>query len=527
MTASPSKLRLHTIGCTQRRCHHKFKLETRAWTTPSVDNLSGSWHVPGLRPSKGLQRTIKVQASKQPAASSGNAAMSVPGVAPGHAAKMQAGPASTSSDSKQPQQSVGPSKEARQTSSEGASSSGREYWQELLNVPETDGGVLGARARSASDASVLRRKGHLKEQDLLIEFLLSMHHTHTSLEAMQKLERWIKEHRQDPKRSRLKRMVPSVGSFFTPLKLVEAFNEYDEFFALSRRRYISPNFAEMRHVLNIAQVHSSAKGLRLVTFDADGTLYADGCHMEHDNEMVGHIISLMRSNIDVAIVTAAGYPGEPERFEQRVEGLLAAFRRLKLPAEITDRFHIMGGECNYVLRVARPDMRLQFVPDEDWKSPAMMSWAADDIARLLSDAERVLTETAHRLRLPVTVVRKERAVGVVPQVPTVYEVLEEMAITVQHVLLDSPTPFCAFNGGNDVFVDVGNKSFGLEALMNYLGLTPSEVLHVGDRFTASGNDAKTRDCCSILWVANPEETDFFIKLLLADLRRLREQPYIE
>jgi hypothetical protein len=68
--------------------------------------------------------------------------------------------------------------------------------QELLSVPETDGGVLGARARSASDASVLRRKGHLKEQDLLIEFLLSMHHTHTSLEAMQKLERWINEHRQ-------------------------------------------------------------------------------------------------------------------------------------------------------------------------------------------------------------------------------------------------------------------------------------------------------------------------------------------
>ena len=48
-------------------------------------------------------------------------------------------------------------------------------------------------------------------------------------------------------------MVPCVGSFFTPLKLVEAFKEYDEFFALSRRRYVPPNFAEMRHVLNIAQ----------------------------------------------------------------------------------------------------------------------------------------------------------------------------------------------------------------------------------------------------------------------------------
>jgi len=32
-----------------------------------------------------------------------------------------------------------------------------------------------------------------------------------------------------------------------------------------------------------------------------------------------------------------------------------------------------------------------------------------------------------------------------------------------------------------VFVDVGNKSFGLEALMKHLGLQPSGVLHVGDR----------------------------------------------
>ena len=53
----------------------------------------------------------------------------------------------------------------------------------------------------------------------------------------------------------------------------------------------------------------------------------------------------------------------------------------------------------------------------------------------------------------------------------------------------------------------------------------SQVLHVGDRFTQSGNDSAVRDCCSILWVANPEETDFFIKLLLHDLRR--KDLYIE
>jgi IMP and pyridine-specific 5'-nucleotidase len=53
---------------------------------------------------------------------------------------------------------------------------------------------------------------------------------------------------------------------------------------------------------------------------------------------IAHIVSLMRANIDVAIVTAAGYPGQPERFEQRVAGLLSAFQRMRLPSDITDRF---------------------------------------------------------------------------------------------------------------------------------------------------------------------------------------------
>ena len=68
------------------------------------------------------------------------------------------------------------------------------------------------------------------------------------------MERWITEHRRQPRDSRLRRMVPSIGSFFTPLRLVDAFLEYDEFFALSRRKYVPPNFAEIRHILNIAQV---------------------------------------------------------------------------------------------------------------------------------------------------------------------------------------------------------------------------------------------------------------------------------
>lgn len=90
-------------------------------------------------------------------------------------------------------------------------------------------------------------------------------------------------------------------------------------------------------ILICLQVHSSAAGLKLITFDADGTLYADGAHMEHDSKMISHIINLMRSNVHVAIVTAAGYPGQADKFEQRVAGLTATFRKLHLPQHIMDR----------------------------------------------------------------------------------------------------------------------------------------------------------------------------------------------
>ena len=60
----------------------------------------------------------------------------------------------------------------------------------------------------------LRRKGHLKEQDAFISLLLRMHEMHSCLEVMTKMERWITEHRRDPRGSQLSRMVPSVVSSF-------------------------------------------------------------------------------------------------------------------------------------------------------------------------------------------------------------------------------------------------------------------------------------------------------------------------
>jgi IMP and pyridine-specific 5'-nucleotidase len=53
--------------------------------------------------------------------------------------------------------------------------------------------------------------------------------------------------------------------------------------------------------------------------------------------MIELFVTLMKSNIDVGIVTAAGYPGEAAKFENRIQGLLAAFSKYRLPATITNR----------------------------------------------------------------------------------------------------------------------------------------------------------------------------------------------
>ena len=49
-------------------------------------------------------------------------------------------------------------------------------------------------------------------------------------------------------------------------------------------------------------------------------------------------------------------------------------------------------------------------------------------------------------------------------------------------------------GGNDVFVDIGNKFYGVRACQKYLGgIEGSQTLHVGDQFLSAGaNDFKVR-----------------------------------
>eukprot|EP00216_Chloropicon_sp_CCMP2111_P004772 CAMPEP_0198237228 /NCGR_PEP_ID=MMETSP1446-20131203/3070_1 /TAXON_ID=1461542 ORGANISM="Unidentified sp, Strain CCMP2111" /NCGR_SAMPLE_ID=MMETSP1446 /ASSEMBLY_ACC=CAM_ASM_001112 /LENGTH=389 /DNA_ID=CAMNT_0043919305 /DNA_START=323 /DNA_END=1492 /DNA_ORIENTATION=- len=369
------------------------------------------------------------------------------------------------------------------------------------------------------DIALLQRKGRLKEQDPLIDFMISMHSTHTSQEVMEKVQEWIKEHMNDSRCSKIRTLIPGIGKFHKELDLVGALHEYDAFSSLTKRKFVPANFAELRHILNIAEVHASAPTIKLTSFDADGTLYKDGQHLKNNSAMVELLIGLLQQEVNVAIITAAGYPGQESRFEERFSGLLKAFRDLNLSASVLKRFYVMGGECNYLLKVDR-DYRLRFVDRAEWASDALLSFEEGDITALLDNAQDLLLETASTFKLPVQVVRKERAVGIIPSEPAVYEVLEEIALTAK-LKLEGMTdlPFCAFNGGADCFVDVGNKGLGLEALTSHLSCSPTRVIHFGDRFTTTGNDAITKRKFPTVWVANPEETAWFIRLLLKDLEK--------
>ena len=73
-------------------------------------------------------------------------------------------------------------------------------------------------------------------------------------------------------------LVPTVGTFFTPLFLRDAFLYQDERRYISSRRFVAPSFNDVRIILNTAQVLALVRQgpLKLVTFDGDVTLYDDG-----------------------------------------------------------------------------------------------------------------------------------------------------------------------------------------------------------------------------------------------------------
>ncbi|TYZ66603.1 hypothetical protein PybrP1_008123 [[Pythium] brassicae (nom. inval.)] len=346
----------------------------------------------------------------------------------------------------------------------------------------------------------------------------------------------IAEHVANPEGSRLKKYLPRVRKMFLPLDLSRAANEYDASKHFLSRKRVPPTFKEVRHILNLATVNAIAGHVKLVTFDADDTIYEDGGVIHAASKMVRVVVELLSRGIVVSLVTAAGYPGAPARYEERLRGILDALA--PLPPEQRARFFVMGGECNYLLETyAAGDadagqLALRELPGRVWKDGRGERWEEAAVQQLLDVAERVLRDTTALLHMSAAVIlRKDRAVGIVNTTPHkrfLYENLEEVCLAVQEALRGVDVPFCAFNGGNDVWVDVGNKALGIQALQKYvLRFLPPELqgeeftkiqgrecLHVGDRFTSTGNDTRSRDAATTVWVSDPSETVHIMKKLL-------------
>jgi IMP and pyridine-specific 5'-nucleotidase len=248
----------------------------------------------------------------------------------------------------------------------------------------------------------------------------------------------------------------------------------------------------------------------------------------------------MSHNTNIGIVTAAGYT-EAEKYYGRLHGLLDAIKDSSLltPAQ-KQNIIVMGGESNFLFTYdpSSPYL-LSHLPRRNWILPEMSTWTQPTITTLLDLAEASLRECVKNLDLPAIILRKERAVGIIPSIPGYHfprESLEETVLVVQKKLemseVGSLLPFCAFNGGNDVFVDIGDKSWGVLVCQKFFGrgsdgqgdrIRGERTLHVGDQFLSAGsNDFKARVVGTTAWIASPAET---VELLdeLGDMMVFREK----
>lgn len=239
--------------------------------------------------------------------------------------------------------------------------------------------------------------------------------------------------------SKLKLIVPSVANFFTPLALHDAFIWQDQRRCISHRRFVPPSFNDIRLVLNTAQVMSLVRAgpMELVTFDGDVTLYDDGMCLTPENPAIPRIMRLMERGTKIGIVTAAGYT-EARRYYERLFGLLDALHASDLPAATKQNLIVLGGESNFCFRFdsESPDL-LKWVPKKDWLLDEMLLWTEADITELLDVAEASLRDTVKNLRMNAAVIRKERAVGIIPAQGQKFcrETLEETVLIVQKTLV--------------------------------------------------------------------------------------------
>jgi IMP and pyridine-specific 5'-nucleotidase len=150
------------------------------------------------------------------------------------------------------------------------------------------------------------------------------------------------------------------------------------------------------------------------------------------------------------------------------------------------------------------------------------NWSEEEIANVLNVAQEAVSTSLKDQNLRASVIRKKRSIGLIPDANRVIprEALDETVLRCQsqiakmHDGRGPDLPFCAFNGGRDVWVDVGNKRVGVQILESYLGIAPAETLHIGDQFLNTGNDYAARAVCPCIWITSPDETTYILKTIL-------------
>jgi IMP and pyridine-specific 5'-nucleotidase len=115
------------------------------------------------------------------------------------------------------------------------------------------------------------------------------------------------------------------------------------------------------------------------------------------------------------------------------------------------------------------------------------NWSEEEIKNLLDASEEAVKESLEDQNMRGRVLRKKRSVGLVPtsEASIPREALDETVLRCQSKLsmmnngLGPNMPYCAFNGGRDVWVDAGNKRVGVQILGSYLGVDGNDILHIG------------------------------------------------
>ncbi|CAH6723399.1 IMP-specific 5'-nucleotidase 1 [[Candida] jaroonii] len=349
--------------------------------------------------------------------------------------------------------------------------------------------------------------------------------------------------------SRLKKLVPSIGEFFTRLPLTEAFLVEDERRSISKRRLVSPSFNDVRQILNTAQIlqlqkdyKSGPTKLKLITFDGDVTLYEDGKSLVKSDPIVSRLMKLLESGFFIAVVTAAGYPGQQGsiQYYSRLKGLIDAINESDLPPSKRSNLLVMGGESNYLFRYDNELKNFKFIDGKDWYLPLMINWDKHHIENIMEIIFNHLSNLRIKFNLhddsKTLIIRKERSIGIIPinGYKIIREYLEEIVLSCANKLNEivnqlacQDIKVCSFNGGSDVWIDIGDKSLGVESLQKYLcqdenlefcPIRKSESLHIGDQFASVGaNDFKARLSACTAWIASPKETVEILDQLIGGL----------